>query len=1341
MRYTFVFLAFCICLSTYITAPAQDREGFLTSHSFSKTSNEISNLNIKAFCQDSLGYMWIATPRGLNRYNGYEFVQYFHDKNDSTSLSSDFILSVYLDSFHRLWIGTAAGVNRYDFSTNQFIRYETSNIYPYSFFEDHQHQIWAATQIGPGKIDMEKKRVILDSRSKNNYRSTNLIWEDKNNTLWAGLSDTKGLSFCKPDSTWELISLPDERWVTCMYTDIQGMWWLGTNAGLVLFDQEKKVFKEAPAPCLRNSLLNNTLIHFIKEISPLKLLIGTASQGAFLYDIPTQTLSHRDIQQPVTMRSDQLVSCYVDMQEIVWIGSFDQGFTTWSNYSEHFNPDHFLSNTFKNIFVTHVAEDQSGDLWVSTRYHGLFHYSSGKLQLYNSLNSDIFANSNDVLIESLFIDSQNRIWITTTEQLIVGNITRGGRLSIRERKSLKGVGDIAEDNEGNIWIGSISGLYKLEKNLDFTHLEEICQGHVPDICFLSSGDMLFTLYGKGIFRINNGEKRPETYSISYKEAQSVIHQCITLFEDSRKRIWMGSYREGLLCLTSESCHLYTHNNGLPSNDALCIMEDGQGDIWVSTSYGLSRIKSGNTLINYFSNDGLQGNQFHEKAGLNHSDGRIFFAGNHGLTFFNPASVIPNKYPPLIHLEDLKIMNQSVRPAEKGSVLSKNIAFTKHISLNHRQSVIAFDYSGIDFLAPQKLTYAYKLQGFDKEWNHVEHFRRASYSNLSPGNYRFIVKAINGDGVESPVPGELDITVKPAPWLSWQAWTAYAIILSLIVFYLLRLWFKIKLNKQQLTLEQNEREREREVAEMKMTFFTNISHELRTPLTLISAPLEQLILIEGHSQPVQRLLETVSRNVQRLLQLMNQLLDFRKMEAGMLSLKVAPLDLVQSIRNIKMAFEFEAKEKQIDLLFESVLENTDDILLDIDKIEKILHNFLSNAIKHTPARGNIRISLSELSGEEAYSRYSMDRQPLCPYVEVSVADSGPGISPDKMGELFVRYRQLETGGRRDYAGTGIGLHYSKRLVETHKGYIRAQIRDEGGMNFSFILPLGQSVYSDDEKEMHSSTIKPAIEPVISENINQEEETSSHRYSVLVAEDSLELMVFLRNLLSDSYELLEAVDGTEAWEIAQHESPDLIISDVLMPGMNGYLLCEKVKQHPELSHIPVILLTAKSTEYDQIVGLEKGADIYICKPFNVTYLLLSIRNLLQSREKLRNFYSMPQTDKDEEVPVRLSFHDQQFMDKFTILLKAEMSNTDLNINYLSRELGFSRTNFYRKLKGLTDMSPVDFIRSYRLRCAAEMIQEGEFHLNEIAEKTGFGTYSYFSISFKKQFGVSPREYIGK
>lgn len=1302
---------------------------------------QISNLNIKAFCQDSLGYMWIATPRGLNRFNGYEFVQYFHDKNDSLSLSSDFIYSLFIDSSHRLWIGTSKGIDSYDFFTNRFTRYASpKTIYAYSFFEDHNHRIWAATHIGPAVMDTAIHKVILHLDTDGKFRSTNLMWEDDAGKKWLGLNDSKGLVFCKADLVWEYFTLPSDRWVTCMFSDQQGVWWLGTNAGLVLFDPERRTFKEAPVPCMENSLLHHSHIHFIKEISPLKLLIGTASQGAFMYDIPSQTLTHGNFQNGLNIASKQLLSCYIDRQGIVWIGSFDQGFSTWSRYSGYFNPDRMLSEALKGKFVTRVAEDNSGGLWISTRYDGLFYYSaSKKLTVYNHANSKLFDDISNPLIETLFVDSQNRIWIGFSKELIVGDIKPDGQIVIRDRKAVNSISDIAEDTHGNIWIGTTRELYKVNKDVPPGDLKLVHRAHVPDICVLSSGDILFLSYGDGIYRIQDRDGTIGRVEIPLAEADVVLKNSISLFEDSQHRIWAGSYGEGMLCLQQNNeCRVFTRDDGLPSNDVLGFNEDEQGTVWISTSYGIARMRStGSGFVNYFSNDGTLGNQFHERAVFKHSDGRIFFGGNHGLTFFNPLIVLPNKYPPSIHLEDLKIWNQSVIPAGKGSVLKQTIAFTRHITLNHKHTTVSFDYAGIDFHAPQKLTYSYKLEGFDKKWNEVGTYRRATYSNLAPGNYTFMVKAINGDGIESVHPATLHITVKPAPQFSWPAWLLYFVILAGGAVLLFRLWFKIKMSRQQLEIEHKERGREREIAEMKMTFFTNISHELRTPLTLISAPLEQLMSREYIAPADQSLFAIISRNIQRLLRLMNQLLDFRKMEAGMLSLKVAQLDLIQAVRNVKTFFEYYADEKQIGLSLEAQEEKTV-MPIDQDKFEKILHNLLSNALKHTPPDGTVKITVAKLPFNDALVLYPIPEDAPCDYMEISVVDSGPGVHPDKMNELFVRYRQLDSSVRPDYAGTGIGLHYTKRLVEAHKGFIRAQIPAEGGMMFSLILPFDPDRYLDEEKDTVQTGLYTGIHQDIDPGIVDVEDTTKHQYTVLVAEDNLELMAFLRSLLGKDYELLEAADGDKAWALAQNEVPDLIVTDVLMPGMTGYQLCAHVKNHPGLSHIPVIMLTAKSTENDQLEGLEQGADAYICKPFNVSYLLLTMKNMLHSREKLRNYYLHPQAEKKEDIPVKLSFLDQQFMNKLTQLIQRELSNTELDINTLARELGFSRTNLYRKLKGLTNMSPVDFLRNYRLRCAAEMILNDAGSLFDIADKTGFATYSYFSASFKKQFGVSPKDY---
>jgi signal transduction histidine kinase/DNA-binding response OmpR family regulator len=631
-----------------------------------------------------------------------------------------------------------------------------------------------------------------------------------------------------------------------------------------------------------------------------------------------------------------------------------------------------------------------------------------------------------------------------------------------------------------------------------------------------------------------------------------------------------------------------------------------------------------------------------------------------------------------------------------------------------------------------------MESFDKDWIYVGNFRRATYSNLPSGKYTFYVKAINSDGIESSQPAGIQITIKPAPWFSWQAWLLYVLAFMMGIFLLFRLILKVKMNKRLLEIEHSEREREHEISEMKMNFFANISHELRTPLTLISAPLEQLLASAALNETSIRLVNTISRNVQSMLRMINQLLDFNKMESGIMSIQVQQEDIMQLIRNILDVFLYSAEKKQIKLTF-NPHKSYMVMWVDMDKLEKILHNLLSNALKHTPEKGSVMLMTNELSGIEAGRKYpGLPASTELPYIEIVVSDSGQGIPEDKLGELFVRYRRINgpSGLKPDYGGSGIGLNYTKRLVETHQGQISAQIQQEGGMAFSFILPVDDR-YADNEKKLITDIIASNEK---SEFRSEDSLKTKKQYTILIVEDNAELLEFIRSLLNNHYELLEAMDGDKAWELAQNELPDLILSDVLMPGLSGYQLCAQVKNHTLLCHIPVILLTAKSTVFDQVEGLEQGADAYICKPFHVDYLLLTIKNLFLTRDRLRQYYSTPITDAAIEIPipVKLNRYDQKLMEKLTSMLERELSNPQLNVDYIGKDLGFSRTGFYRKMKGLTDMSPIDFLRSYRLRRAAEMLQEGSLSLAEIADRTGFNTYSYFSKSFKKHFGVSPKEY---
>lgn len=1339
LKEIFLIITVILC-SSFIKKPQKPNDGrVVQSMEEPYLSADISFLDVNSFAQDSLGNMWMATLGGLNRYNGYEFEHFLHNSSDSTSLWHDFVFSLLIDSSQNFWVGTANGVSSFDVRTNRFRHYPGIITPVYSFFEDHQGQIWVATPSGPGIIDKEKTNVYFPFES----RFVNLFWEDSSHRLWMGLNDEQGLAVRKDSLTWEYYTLPEKKSVTCIYSDPQGTWWLGTNAGIILFDPLSHTFKEPEISTPENEKLNRTQINFIKEIEPLTLLIGTTTEGFFYYDIISKELKHNTPARFNPFYSSQLHTCYINRQENVWIGTYDKGFVIGNKQSDCFNVDQVLSDKFAGKFVTRVLEDEKGYFWIATRYDGLYRYSpSGEFNKFENL--DIYPDKKEFL-EVLFVDSRQNIWIAFETQLLVANVTNDGQMRIRNRFHMENVRTIKEDRKNNIWLGTWDGLFRISIEDGKVRSDKIHSSTISDICILDSGDILFSSFGQGVFEIKKHSS--ETRLLEFpSECIPITSTSITLFEDKWHHIWIGSYGNGAIYCNGGEYQIFSKENGLPSNNVLCFLEDLNGDIWMSTSHGISKLKysSNNTnavITNFFKSDGTLGDQYHEKAGCRSADGRLFFAGNHGLTFFNPSTIVPNDHSPIINIEDLKIFHQSVRPAPRGSVLKENVAYTKEIVLNHTQTTISLDYAGIDFSAPHKLTYKYKLEGFDKQWNYVGDFRRATYSNLPPGKYIFYVSAINGDGIESTQPAKLQIKVKPAPWFSWQAWLCYFILLLGLVFYALRFWFNTKINRQLVEMEHNERMREKEVSKMKINFFTNISHELRTPLTLISAPLEKLYSTVNFDEVNLKLLDTVYRNVQRMLHLVNQLMDFVKMENGVLSLHVQQTDIIQILRHIYESFFYLAGRKNIKLLFDSHI-NEQQLWIDTDKIEKIMYNLLSNAIKHTPENGTVEVFTRLLTSEESMPKYTNHLQSGCNlFMEIIVSDTGPGVPEDKLQELFIRYRQINgsSGLNPDYSGSGIGLHYTKTLVETHKGEISARIKPERGMEFSFIIPVDDIYTENDKGEVKKDIFtidSPSTQPILKNK--PEGLDPKKRYSVLIAEDNVELMDFISDLLSREYKVVKAYTGDKALGLLQEESPDLILSDVLMPGISGYELCAQIKKSPELCHIPVVLLTAKTSMPDQIVGLESGANAYICKPFNADYLLLIIHNLLENKEVLRRYFSIPQKSINEPMPVTLNRYDQQFMDKLTNLLETTLSDPDLNIDYLARELGFSRTVFYRKIKGLTDLSPNDFLKNYRLKCAAEKIINDSTSLIEISEQTGFRSYSYFSKSFKKHFGVTPSDY---
>lgn len=1286
----------------------------------STLSESLSLQDVNAFAQDSLGYMWIATLGGLNRFNGYEFQQFLHDAARPESLPDDFVFSLFIDSARHLWVGTASGVCRYDFDSETFIKYPgtPADAATYGFFEDRSGQIWTATPLGPGVIDEAGITVSMSGPEK----SVKQLWEDASGHLWMGLDDRQGLAVKKHGASWEYVSVPGARHVTCMYSDPRGIWWLGTNNGIILFNPDTFSFSFPTFPVSGRDGMDKSHITFIKEIEPLKIMIGTETEGFYLYDMMTKRLSHNAPSRFNPRNSAQLHTCYLDRQKNVWVGTYDKGVAIGNKQSDYFNPDKKVSDEIEDKFVTRVVEDLRQNLWIGTRYNGLFRYSrDGGFDRFSP--SDLLPDGNEFL-EVVFIDSRNRVWVAFQSQMIIATVTPSGDIHFEKRIDINNVRVIKEDSDHDFWIGTWKGLFKMTADYDIEMIDSTSAFNVTDILLTDAGSLLFSAYGNGIYAMKKGDASPTSVNFPDEELQ-VSRTAITLFKDSRERLWLGSYGNGLLCRSSGQHVRLSVADGLPSNNILCFQEDFNGNIWCSTSHGISKLRpaaEGYSVTNYFSANVLPGNQFHEKSGCRTADGSIFFGGNHGLTFFNPSDFVSSSAPPLIHIEDLKIFNRSVRPAAEGSVLSKSILFTDAIVLNHRQRMISLDYAGIDFFTSNNLTYKYRLEGFDSRWNYVGTHRRASYSNLPPGKYRFEVSAINAEGVESAVPAMLGITVKPAPWFTWEAWTGYSILLSILVFFLLRTFLNAKLNKQRAEMEHNEKEREKEIAKMKITFFTNISHELRTPLALISAPLEKLMKDGCVSESGKKYMIVADRNAHRMHQLINQLMDSVKIENGVLSLHVNEIDIIALLSGIHESFLYVAEQKSIRLEFRP---HTSRLMLwaDADKVEKILYNLLSNAIKHTPADGKVTIGSSCREG----------------YLEISVSDTGEGIPADKLDDLFVRYRIVN--GSPDYSGNGIGLHYTKTLVEKHKGTITAQAGPGGGMVFTFTLPLAD-VYEEKDKDADTPASTAILTDVPTFPFEHERAAEGDKkYRILVAEDNVELREFITDLLSDTYGVVGAPDGQAALERMERTSVDLVLSDVIMPGLSGYELCAEVKQNPELCHIPIVLLTARTSMDDQLKGLETGADAYICKPFNIDYLKLTIRNLLHRKELLKQYFTTPESEIAGPVQESLNTRDRDFLDKLMKLMAEELSNPDLNVDYMAQCMGYSRTILYRKIKGLTDLSPNDFMRNYRFKRAAELILQNTLPLVEISEQTGFSSYSYFSKAFKQHFGLTPKEYQSK
>jgi signal transduction histidine kinase/DNA-binding response OmpR family regulator len=802
-----------------------------------------------------------------------------------------------------------------------------------------------------------------------------------------------------------------------------------------------------------------------------------------------------------------------------------------------------------------------------------------------------------------------------------------------------------------------------------------------------------------------------------------------MFQDSKGDVWIGTVSNGLLRYRPATNEI-SRIAGLSCSDVGSIEEDRQGNIWISTMKGLNRWdRRTGRITALYKADGIGGDEFCDRASCMLSNGSLVFGSTDGITMFDPADIDSLHRMPILWC-DLRIHNELVRPSERGPI-KVMLDSCQEVRLRHNENSFSISFTALDFGEYERVRYYYKLEGFDHDWIDAAGTHQASYANLPSGHYTLRVRTTDnaGDGAHAEE-RSLDVVVAPSPMLTWWAWMIYVALAAAVVWYLYRNTKRVVAARRAARQAQMEKEQELRTNQMNMSFFANIAHEFRTPLTTIAGPVGLLVESGRLSGEDRKLLSVAQRSIQRMFKLVNQLMDFNKLENDTLRLHVENLDVVKAMNDICDIFEFNAKEKGVTIC-RMGMEDKLMAWTDGDKLEKIVSNLLSNALKFTPRGGRIDVQLDTLGDG----------------VKITVADTGKGIPEGQLENIFKRYYQLDNQTKAVVNwGTGIGLYYARRLAELHHGTLTASNRTGGtGAVFTFVYPMMDEEAIRQAQLQDSSSDFPQKEKLVThswEETGKTEGNASDDYlpTLLVVDDDAEIVNYMRLLFAKDYKIITCLDADTALDKMRAEEPNLVLSDVAMPGKDGYELCQEIKQDIQLCHIPVILVTAKITAENQVEGLNVGADAYVTKPFEPTVLSALIQSQLKNRERVRKLLTQATTTEKEGVDNALSEQDRHFMEELYKLMEEELSNSELDVTRITKLLLISRTKLYYKIKGLTGETPSNFFRTYKLNRAAELLKSGKYTVSEIANKCGFSTQSHFSVVFKKQFGVTPSEYKG-
>jgi signal transduction histidine kinase/ligand-binding sensor domain-containing protein/DNA-binding response OmpR family regulator len=1325
------------------------------------SENGLSSNLINSIYQDSKGFIWIASEYGLTRFDALKFVKYQHTENDANSLNDNYVRTLFENSSGQLYAGTILGLMQYCAETDNFKEIkmiqenDTVTAHIMGIIEIENGDLWITTS-GHGLFILRKGEEFAMYESYISTRLSsiylNCIYKDLYGLIWIG-TDANGInSYNRKNKTVSKFRSPDKissNNISAIAEDRDGNLFAGTlTKGLNRYDREKECFVSV------SSKSDNQFIYSMLLSKDNRLLIGTDGQGLKYYNARKNAIEDIDANSaPFNINKSKVHAIFQDNKNGIWLGLFQKGvlhIPTEQSIYDYYGYRSINNNLIGSNCVTSVSKDRNNTLWIATDNDGLYGLDEKTKRSVHFYQTSSPQSMSDIVL-CAFEDSENNLWIAAYMKGLARVNRKTGQCEYISQLSSEKVCYITENNKKQLLIATLgSGLFMLDiVNGSIEHyesskqeennwaLDELSNDWINYILCDSEGFVWIGHY-KGLSCFNPVTK---TF-INYFNANNLLPGSIVnaLCEDSYGAIWIGTTSQ---LYRFDKSNSLMENIPLPSGksgEMICgICEDNDGKIWFSTYHGIYKYDPlAHKYSYYYTGNGLPDNEFTRGAIFKDKKGKLYFGGTNGVTSFYPSDITEPRAEMPLYLTAFYVSNKSINKSDVSgnhTIIETSVLDAGTFHLSHKDNTFTLEFSNFDFVNAKHTIYEYMLHGKQTEWISMPPgVNQVTYNNLQPGHYKFTIRVANLPDSQKTIFITID-----HPWYQTD-WATILFIMfgaSLIFAIISFIYAKIHYRQQLLIKEHNQ-----EINEAKLQFFINISHEIRTPMTLIINPLEKL-LKNNIDEKTHQTYMIIYRNAQRILRLINQLMDVRKLDKGLIRLGCRETDIVGFINDLMNTFEYLAQQKNISFIFDTPFNDLK-VWIDLNYFDKVMLNIFSNAFKFTRDNGEITVKLTTGKNDK--------RLPTKEYFEIRVTDNGIGIDVKNIERIFERFYQINPTALDTKFGTGIGLHLARELVKLHHGIIYAERRDdnETGTQMIVRIPLGKDHLLPEEMETPE---KAAIRTSMYFNANNVEfseendiyskkmaiSASKTKYKVLVVEDEDELRRYIAKELSSTYRVKDCNNGKEALELILKERFDAVVSDVMMPIMDGITLTYKIKQNININHIPIILLTAKIQEKDFIEGLETGADAYITKPFHTGVLEQTINNLIANREILRKKFSGGQEYDDKITRIEMKSADEILMNKVMKVISDNLSNQELNVEFLADNVGMSRVHMHRKLKELTNQSARDFIRNIRMKQAALLLSENKFGIAEVAYATGFSNVSHFSTSFRGFYGMSPTEYI--